>query len=586
MATTTPDADPSIPSPSSSANGAVDWKSIALPYAVAIAAQLPMLLLYARNLHLDKPHYQTFPIAVLATLLIAWSRWPKEAKMPFHRSVASDVLLVLGLMFGIACVLFKFPSAAAASVMLLITSLLARTVDKETLKSLWPASLPMFVFLSLPGGYDVKLITTLQRYSAICTSRLLDLAGLGHHMDGTVIDVPGRESYGIEQACSGVQSFFTLLFIAVVFIVVFRRPLFRSIILIASAVFWALFMNTVRIFLIPIADQIDFNLAHGFPHAMLGWCTLIVGALLLLSTDQFLLFLFGPVDTEIGRSGPFGRFITKFWNSLVAGSALTNDEAGRRRKKSKRRKTITQAGRSMIWGICGLLALAGAWSSWDVFYAFVNERKSVRFFDVDEIRPFEETDLPAKLDDWSLVNYGIDSRERGSDLGKRSDKWTYRSPNFVARVSLDQTFPGWHELTTCYRNAGWELVSRLRKDANLEMADDSGNMGSVSWPYVVAEFKKPTGERGFLAFSIFNTEGAPVDPPASWNRAMYFISGIKNRLSGRIRHQFFNRATFQIQTFVAGYGEVDVDAQMEIEDRYLRLREITRQRCVEKSAVQ
>jgi len=347
MATTTPDADPSIPSPSSSANGAVDWKSIALPYAVAIAAQLPMLLLYARNLHLDKPHYQTFPIAVLATLLIAWSRWPKEAKMPFHRSVASDVLLVLGLMFGIACVLFKFPSAAAASVMLLITSLLARTVDKETLKSLWPASLPMFVFLSLPGGYDVTLITTLQRYSAVCTSRLLDLAGLGHHMDGTVIDVPGRESYGIEQACSGVQSFFTLLFIAVVFIVVFRRPLFRSIILIASAVFWALFMNTVRIFLIPIADQIDFNLAHGFPHAMLGWCTLIVGALLLLSTDQFLLFLFGPVDTEIGRSGPFGRFITKFWNSLVAGSALTNDEAGRRRKKSKRRKTITQAGRSI-----------------------------------------------------------------------------------------------------------------------------------------------------------------------------------------------------------------------------------------------
>ena len=67
---------------------------------------------------------------------------------------------------------------------------------------------------------------------------------------------------------------------------------------------------------------------------------------------------------------------------------------------------------------------------------------------------------------------------------------------------------------------------------------------------------------------------------------MYFISGIKNRLSGRIRHQFFNRATFQIQTFVAGYGEVDVDAQLEIEDRYLRLREITRQRCVEKSAVQ
>jgi len=279
MATTSPDVSPSESRTSSSKNS-VDWKSIALPYAIAIGAQIPMLLLYGRNLHLDKPHYQTFPFAILATLLIAWTRWPKEARMPFHRSVASDMLLVLGLMFGCACVLFKFPSAAAASVMLLISSLLARTVDKETLKSLWPASLPMFVFLSLPGGYDVSLITTLQRWSAICTSRLLDLAGLGHHMNGTVIQVPGRGSYGIEQACSGVQSFFTLLFIAVVFIVVFRRPFFRSIVLLASAVFWALFMNTIRIFLIPVLDQVDIDVAHGFSHAMLGWGTLLVGVVL------------------------------------------------------------------------------------------------------------------------------------------------------------------------------------------------------------------------------------------------------------------------------------------------------------------
>ena len=117
----------------------------------------------------------------------------------------------------------------------------------------------------------------------------------------------------------------------------------------------------------------------------------------------------------------------------------------------------------MIWAVCGLLALAGIWSSWDVFYAFVNEKQRVRFFDTDVTQPFEETDLPAKLDDWSVVKYKIDNRERGSDLGKRSDQWTYRAPDYMAQVSLDQPFPGWHELTTCYRNSGWELVSRLRK---------------------------------------------------------------------------------------------------------------------------
>ena len=47
-------------------------------------------------------------------------------------------------------------------------------------------------------------------------------------MDGTVIkvaveNVNGVREYGIEEACSGVQSFFTLLLVAVVFVVLSRR---------------------------------------------------------------------------------------------------------------------------------------------------------------------------------------------------------------------------------------------------------------------------------------------------------------------------------------------------------------------------
>lgn len=566
-----------------SANNSVSWKSIAFPYIIAIVAQLPMLLLYCRNLFLDKPHYQTIPFAFLATAAIAYFRWPKEAKMPFHRSTLSDLLLIVGLLFAFACVLFKFPSAAAGSVMFLIASLLARTVDKETLKSLWPASLPMFVFLTLPSGIDVAIITRLQRVSAFCTSRLLDLVGLGHYMDGTVIQVPSHGSYGIEQACSGIQSFFTLLFIAVVFIVAFRRPWFRGMLLIASAIFWALFMNTVRIFMIPVMDLGGIDLSHGFPHTLLGWATLAIGALLLMSTDQFLLFLFGPVDTETGRSGPFGRLITKFWNGLISGGAAEED-VNAPRKKKRGRKPISKMGQTVIWSICGLLALMGVWSSWDVFYAFANERKSVRFFDVDVVKAFEEEDLPAKIDDWNLVNYDIDNRERGSDLGKRSDIWTYSAPKCQALVSLDQPFPGWHELTTCYQNSGWKLLTRSREVAKIELPDAQGNVGEVSWPYVVAQFEKETGERGFLVFSLFNSAGNPVDPPGEWNRITYLISGIRNRLSGRIRQQFFDNSTYQVQTFVQSFGSgLDAQTRDEIVKRFLSVREITRQKFLDKS---
>lgn len=559
-----------------------NWKLIALPYAIAILAQLPMLLLYFRNLSIEKPHYQTAPIAFIATLAIAYFRWPKEAKMPFHRSVLSDLLLVLGVVFAIFCVLCVWPAAGAGSIMLLIASLLARTVDKATLKSLWPASLPMFVFLTLPAGTDIQLITWLQRVSANCTSQLLDLYGLGHYMNGTVIQVPGREHYGIEAACSGVQSFFTLMFIAVLFVVVYRRPLFRGLLLIASAVFWALFMNTVRIFLIPVLDQIDINVAHGFPHALLGWGTLAVGVLLLLSTDQFMTFLFGPVDPEVGRSGPFGKLITKAWNGLISGES---EEESNKKRKKKVRKPITHAGKLAIWGLCGVLVLSGLWSSYDVAYGFTAAPDHVNFFDSKAIQSFEENDLPEKIDQWTAIKDGhaIHIRERGSDIGNRSDQWRYKGSNFSATVSVDQPFPGWHELTSCYVNTGWNRLERERKGDVLNQ--DADESGAGDWPYVVAHFKRETGEQGFLVFALFNSYGEPVMPPATWNRlSMWFYQGIQNRVSNRVRRSLFDSSTYQIQTFVTSFGdELEEATEKEIESHFLKIRKILREKFIARS---
>ena len=559
-----------------------NWKLIALPYAIAILVQLPMLLVYFRNLAIEKPHYQTAPIAFLATLAIAYYRWPKGANMPFHRSVLSDLLLVLGALFAIVCVLAIWPAAAAGSVMLLIASLLARTVDKETLKSLWPASLPMFVFLTLPAGTDVQLITWLQRVSAFWTSRLLDLYGLGHYMNGTVIQVPGREHYGIEAACSGVQSFFTLLFIAVLYIVVFRRPFFRSLLLIASAVFWALFMNTVRIFLIPVLDQFDIDVAHGFSHALLGWGTLAVGVLLLLSTDQFMTFMFGPVDPEVGKSGPFGKLITKAWNGLVSGEQ--QDGEGNKRKKKKIRKPITNAGKFVIWGLCGCLVLSGMWSSLDVARSYTTSPDYVSFFDSKAMRSFEENDLPEKIDQWTALEDGhaIKLRERGSDVGNRSDKWKFKGRSYTAQVSLDQPFPGWHELTSCYRNTGWEIVSRKRIGDPLEA--DTDDTGTAEWPYVVAEFKRETGERGFLTFALFNSVGEPVIPPAKWNRMSAWVySGVKRWVSNRVRASLFDNSTYQVQAFVSSYGNgLEDEVEQEVEAHFLKVRELLREKFLTK----
>jgi exosortase len=552
---------------SGSYNGS--WVKPLLPYIIAIVAQLPMLSLYFRNLW-TRPHYRFFPFAILAVVVIAWSRWPSEERMPYFRSWWSNLLMLMGLGAGLFGLLFMEPAFAALSVFLLVASMLAMVVDPETGKGMWTVSLPLFVAMLLPFGWDTALITKLQRVSAVFTSRILDLIGYGHYMPGTTIEIPGKGSYGIEEACSGVQSFFTLLFVAIVFIVWNRRPLFRSVLLIVAAVFWAIFMNTVRILAIPVVDRtLGVDLAHGISHDILGWSVMTLGILLLFSTDQFLLFMFGPVETETGRSGPMGNFITEIWNGLIAGDVT--DEA---KKKRRGRKPVSTFGKGLMWTTAVIMVVCGVLQLNDVRRSYSEASKlKVRFFDTNVVLPYEEADLPKELDGWTLVGYKAQDRRGGSDLGQRSDSWNYQNSRYLVDVSMDQTFPGWHELTTCYVNQGWILTER--KKENIEVEIDGQK---VNWPYIEARLEKKTGEHGYLLFSHFDAFGMPVDAPAEWGTVNSFLIRAKNRLPYRIRASLFRAEAYQVQVFVPSFGEIDDDTKREITDHYLKIRQLMLER--------
>ena len=605
-------ATASTESHSSSSTRNSSLMKVAIPYLIAIGAQLPMFLLFFRQM-MSKTHYQTIWLALIATAAIAWSRWPRGERIPYRESTASNILLGLGLIMGVGSVLFVNTWFCAASVMLLITSFLLKVADSDRSHSLWTAALPLFVFLPIPFGRDTTLITSLQRNSAQLTSSLLDLLGLGHFLDGTQIHVPGKTGYGIEEACSGVQSFFTLLFIAVVMMVVFRRiktnlaggsvlamlgivflassialPFmfylgialilwgllgFRAMAIVVAAVFWAMFINVLRILLIPVLDVNGIaDLTSGFGHILLGWGALAIGLALLLSTDQLLLFLFGPVDAEMGELGPFGKLITKFWNQLVSGQ-----EPDTEKKKKRKILPVTAGSTRLAWIVAGILAVGGLFQLTDVARGF-SEAKTIQFFDADVTRPMAEDDLPKQLENWSRFEqngYMMRKRDHGSDLGRRSDVWQYRAPNCNAIISFDQTFPGWHELTTCYRNGGWDLVERVVIQPDVAE-------GEERWDIVEAKFRKSNGKSAYLLFSLFNGAGQPESAPVNVGTFKSFLTRAKNRLSNRVRRSLFSSETYQVQVFIEHYGELDASTKDEIKNRYLQAREAVRQSFIAK----
>ena len=570
MSSTTAPISPASPS-TQLENVRSPWP-VLIPYFIAFASQVPLLMLYFRQLW-ARPHYQIFPIAIGALLFFAWNRWPHHSARPFQRSLLSSFLMVMAVGFGLMGFLFVEPWFAAVCTVCLFGSLFARTIDPESQRSLFPITMLALICLIPPLNGDQRLISWLQLLSAHFTSQILDLLGYPHYMPGTVIRVPGGKGFGIDEACSGVMSFFTLLTVAVIFVVAMRRPWFRSSILLLSATFWAIFMNTIRILAIPLADSaFQWDLAHGLAHDVLGYTTLILGILFMLSTDQFLFFLFGPVETFGEEGGRATRSVSQFWNRVISGK--TDSDIGGRKK----RRESSPLSRGLIWSVAILLMIGGLFNISDVIQSLNKSSLQVRFFDTNVAVPLAEGDLPASLENWTRVKYESSSREIGSDLGQYSDIWVYQAPRCMVFTSMDQTFPGWHELTTCYTNQGWKLVpgSRTTKSPT------EGAPGDANWSFVVAEFERETGERGFLVFSHFDAYGEGFEAPRNWDFVNALLIRAKNRLNHRIRSRLFRGEAYQTQAFVQSYGVIDDVIKDEVVDRYLQVREVMRTKFLEK----
>ena len=563
---------------------------VLVPYLVLIIAQFPFLFMYYRELW-AQPHYKFFPFAFIVFGVFVFARWPRNSSSPFFASTFSSILFGMGVCLGILGTLFLYAWFSAASVMFLVSSLLARTKDANNSdRSLLLTSLPLWVTLT-PFGYDQWIVTTLQVKSAQISSNYLDLLGFKHYLPGTVLQFPTQQ-YGVEQACSGVQSLFTLLFCTSVFLVALRRPWFRGFVLLASAVFWALFMNSIRIMLIPMADILfGLQLQEGIQHDILGYIVLLIGIMMILSTDQFLNFVFGVVDEESIDSGhPMRRSISRIWNQTVSGEA-DNDRQSRRKKRRATRPS--GAFKAALLGAAALFLLMGFVQIWEVQKSLRNPNLKVRVFASNVILPFKKKDLDAVVKSqvgdtnyrWEMKNYEMEDRERGSDFGQRSDTWEYTTNSQLnLKVSMDQSFPGWHELTRCYQNVGYILEKRRAVTPKEE--NDDGEI----WQFVEADFShKTNGESAFLIFCFTDGSGVPYVAPVSWGgfwgsfRA--FFERVKNRLAHQYRKRIFRGEAYQMQVFVRNqYGrKLTEEEKEEVRVQFMLIREQLREKLMAKS---
>ncbi len=545
-------------------------RTILLPYLILGGLHLPLLLMYLfRDLWSDlRAHYHFFPFLLASIAYLVWDRWPRETSNPLRVSSASAVLFILSALILTTAILFLEPPLAGLSFALGLSSFLLRIKDLTTGGSLFPISTLMYVLVHTPFGVlneDRRIITVLQQWSAGITSIFLDIVGVTHDMPGTILRTSER-SWGVEEACSGVQSFYTLLFCSMFLTVWLRRSALRAGVLVGSSLFWALVMNTLRIFSIPIAHfGLGMDLSTGWQHAALGYATLILGIFMLYSTDQFLEFLFGSMDSEKSGTETEASAVGRFWNRFVAGRSTYVSEDWQPAAKW----SYVHYGFVAIPLLMSLVLSPGLIS--------LASSQGVDFFRSDVVMKVDEKWLPAEIDGWRLERYETATRERGSDLGQRSDIWYYSGHNMVATFSFDQAFPGWHELTTCYQNSetGWQILDlgrgRVRLVEKLPNVANPGEETEVS--LIQVDLIEPTsGRGGYLLFGLDDAEGAAINAPGDWSFITSVLEKLKNRFAHEVRASFFRSEGYQTQVFIS--RNVTGEERAELKNLYLKLRSI------------
>lgn len=526
---------------SKSENKSNAWTLFYIPYLVFAAMILPLYLAYCQNLWSKLPHYQFFPFLLLAVGYLIYDRWPRGESNPLRNSVGSPIFLGFAVFTFVAGLIFSESTFIALALALGMSSFLLRIKDTKTGGSLFPISLLLFIIIHAPfgQGYDGRLITALQLWSSQITSIMLDTIGILHDMPGTVLKTPDKE-WGVEEACSGVQSFFTLVFCASLWAIWNRRPWFRGGLLVLSTIFWAVAMNTIRIFSIPVAYYYlnHLDLSEGWSHAVLGYTTLILGILMVISTDQLLEFLFGPVEIDQNNAERQSTVLA-LWNRFIAGG--TSFESSGDWTPTFPRSIFRFAG-------VGVSVLCFLYFFPTIYTALTTSGYNFMGSSSNVIR-IDNQWVPQKVGDWRLIDSSVMTRKIGSDLGQRSNTWIYTNGNVKVTFGFDQAFPGWHELTTCYKNSaiGWKVSKDQPRIRNQEDGQD-GN----SW--IEVGLNSPTtGGYGVLLFGHDSSSGKPLDAPEDWSFFTSTWRRLMNRLSPQVRGQLFSGVAYQSQLF-STYG--------------------------------
>ncbi len=532
--------------------------------ALVTLGHLPLVVTYFRRLLLFE-HYQFVPLVLIGVPALMIARMRAIPRSAWRRGFPNRALLISCGTLAVAS-LFCSPWAAMVSLVLSL-GLFLRFYAGPHWRTLLPVWALLLLIIRPPLHLDLSLITTLQIETSKVSSIVLENLGVKHLMDGNVLVIPQRR-FLVEEACSGINSVFALLTASAFYAVFVHASVVRAALLISSAVFWACFMNLVRVAATIFAfEQLRIDLGEGLAHTIAGMVTFGLAVLFVAFTDQVVRFFLDPIDQRSiefweQRRNPFVRWWNRTRPAIVDEPEATVATAGSEGAPASAGVPAMAVTTTLVIG--GIALIAAGWQ------VLALQAESDDNQAPATIAALEANSIPATLGDWSQTGYEIERRKKNAVLGDVSKIWTYRAASYSAIVSVDYPFRGWHKLSACYQGQGWQIDEY--HSVPLPVTDDGRRTAMTE-----AIMHQPSGEQALLMFVVMDRRGRPLQDPSIGSFARQIAVRAVERLKRPLALRFPELApsqgvTTQLQMLIATDGDpITSDVRDEAREHFITL---------------
>lgn len=476
--------------------------SVDLLLGAGVLGLMPLMAVQVDHLA-AREHLQFFPLAWIFVVYIIYSRGKFSGEISAARRVLGSICLSASILLAVFAVLKLSPWASHVALIGLLAGWMQIRLRGNHYHQflVW---LGIFaITLPLPMNLDSRLIQRLQSISTQSASSLMDLMAVPHFAQGNVLEIRLGELF-VDEACSGVDSLYALIAIALMQIAWQERSAIMIAVILPLVPAWAWLGNVVRIFLISfLLDTYGMDLSHGVKHTILGLVIFGFSFVCLFYTQNAFERLLAPFKVRnIG---------TTMLHHAYSWAMTWPNRSPISTKKRKEDQSIQTEVESSPWALpltylmtatfllCGLTSLfaingIGPWKSPDLFLPEWTRE------DIESV--FSEEILPERMGAFSRSKFDITHREYGDILGGHSATWIYANYGQQMQISADFPFSGFHTLEGCYIGSGRQLLAPI---ATLETIDADGIVSNITEARLGDDL-----EISYLWYLNFDVQGVSV----------------------------------------------------------------------------